>query len=583
MIISVPRFRKKDILYIALCLAGAAVALWFFWQDLNLTLSHHHAAVGAVICKTNTAQRRFSDRTLWDRLRRESPVYSGDYIRTANLSGAALSLFGGDFLDLQENTLIQILPAPDGFTVELTEGELRADSGGGITIRTGEVSLQAQEASVLRAAVKNGALEAGVLEGSALIRQGEETRTLRAGEAFFLSSAQRVLGPLADKAGGDTPTLISPALNEEFSFSTTRPGLRFVWTSCEGAAAYRLEISADPSMANLFSQVQAQDSGGDTSSIVHSGFEEGTWYWRVQPEYPPDFKGAGQLSQTGSFRILRKGLETSTQLSPGQDSRLYLEDKKNDVYFSWKQEADAVLYTFLLSRNEDLSNPLIKQKSANNYFVYNLESGNLSPGQYYWGVYQTDINGNDSASSTGRSVFIMAGAPPERTTASAQTAPVTAVTEAAQPNAGETGVQTAPQDAGQNAGQPEPAAAVPPLPAPGNMRPAAGYTLTEEIIVRDKQIAFSWNAVAGASGYVFILYQAESGGRREVLRRTLSETRFTLTDLAVLDAGNFVWSVEPQARQAGQKSETGESSFAVSIGEVQAAQGRESGVQFGTE
>jgi hypothetical protein len=115
------------------------------------------------------------------------------------------------------------------------------------------------------------------------------------------------------------------------------------------------------------------------------------------------------------------------------------------------------------------------------------------------------------------------------------------------------------------------------------MRPVSGYILTEEIIVRDRQVSFSWNAVPGASSYVFILYQIENGGRREVLRRSQSETRFTLTDLAILDAGTFIWRVEPVSRTAEQKSEAGESGFAVSIQETQASRGQESGLMFGNE
>jgi hypothetical protein len=115
------------------------------------------------------------------------------------------------------------------------------------------------------------------------------------------------------------------------------------------------------------------------------------------------------------------------------------------------------------------------------------------------------------------------------------------------------------------------------------MRPASGYVLTEAIIVRDRQMVFSWNAVAGASAYVFVLYQAENGGRREIMRHTQSAVQFILKDLAVLDAGSFIWRVEPVSKIAGQKAEAGESGFTVSIEETQTSRGQESGVMFGNE
>jgi hypothetical protein len=82
---------------------------------------------------------------------------------------------------------------------------------------------------------------------------------------------------------------------------------------------------------------------------------------------------------------------------------------------------------------------------------------------------------------------------------------------------------------------------------------------------------------------VFTLYQEENGGRREILRRVQSENRFTLTDLAVLDTGSFIWRVEPRSGRAEQESGAAESGFSVSIAETQASQGLESGVMFGTE
>jgi hypothetical protein len=676
-IITVPRFEFKHILYMILCLAGAAAALYFFWRDLNLTLEgFQDKPLGTVTRKQNIAQRRFTDRTLWDRLRRQSSVYSGNYIRTAELSGAVLSLSGGELVELGEHTLIQLLQTAEGLTVELAEGELEADTGNsGLHLRAAGASLRAEPGSVLRAAAGEGGFEAGLTAGSAVFAEGGETTALMSGDTVNLSPAARraaVLSPppgagFLNTSGGaqaitfvwkrigldsnqalrleiaedraftaglrrydsfasahtvelengryywrvypaeqssieggvsgrmsvinaPPPDLISPAPDEEFRFRTLRPGLRFLWTSREGAESYSIAISSRPDMAGPLYQSQVQDSGGEVSSIVFSGFETGTWYWQIRSEYPRSYEGSPGASRIGSFRIGRvEALNVPVQQVPLQEASLYLEDKKEEAYFSWKQEKDAASYTFLLSQSEDLSDPLIRQKVQDNYYVYDLKSGNLAPGQYYWGVYQTDSAGNDSAPSAVRNIFIMAGAPPEipappvppaeEYLVSAATAPPEAPARPAAP-------QPAPRPPAPPAAGPavpKPEAPPPPLPAPANLRPARAYTLTEETIVRDRQLAFSWNAVPGASSYVFILYQAENGGRREILRRSQNETRFTLTDLAVLDAGSFIWRVEPVSRLAGQKSEAGESSFTVIIAETQASQGQEAGVLFGTE
>lgn len=45
------------------------------------------------------------------------------------------------------------------------------------------------------------------------------------------------------------PELINPAPEEEFTFRTTRPGIRFLWTSREGAETYHIEISTGPNIS----------------------------------------------------------------------------------------------------------------------------------------------------------------------------------------------------------------------------------------------------------------------------------------------------------------------------------------------
>lgn len=55
--------------------------------------------------------------------------------------------------------------------------------------------------------------------------------------------------------------------------------------------------------------------------------------------------------------------------------------------------------------------------------------------------------------------------------------------------------------------------------------------LTEEEIIRSRQIAFSWAAIEGASGYTLIITHRG----QEIFRQTpLRETSYTLTDLAIL-------------------------------------------------
>jgi hypothetical protein len=669
-------FLFTDFLYIFLCGICALASLGLFWRDLNLSLARlSEQPAGTITYKYRAAQRRFVDRVLWDRLKQESPVYGGDYIRTAELSQATIRLNAGDIIALEENTLIQLLPQRDGFRVNLAGGTISVDTpSGAVNIRAGETVVTAVPGGAVEAALGAGGLDLRVLEGGAEIRAGSERREATAGEAYVAAGGEISRGtarvavlsprpaakllnngetPLAlafrwnrfgfaeketvtldiaedrgftrivktstsgtdgttaelangvyywraypsSESGADirqggvrgrltvvytpAPRLMRPRPDEVFRFSTTRPGIHFYWTACEGAAAYLVEAADNPAMTNAVYRSQVQAAGNETCSVVYSGLEPGTYYWRVTPVYNRDYEGTPVVSATASFRV-EKASSLAAPEPMDREEIVYLEGEQGAIYFTWKQEDEAVSYTFLLSDQEDLSRSIIQETVRDNYYALDIKVASLNPGQYYWGVYQTDMEGNNSAISESRILVIRAGAPPER-------GPVPELPPAVAPPAAEVPVVQLPVEAPAI----KPPAARPPVPAvvpreeaprlprPENLRPAAGYVLTEEIIVRDQRMDFSWNAVRGAGSYLLTIHQ----GEREIFRQTLRTPSYTLTDLSILDEGIFFWRVQavPADPNTARPSENAESRFAVDLEEIQAAEGNQSGVMFGTD
>jgi hypothetical protein len=663
-------FGPADFVYIGLCAAALIAAAVLFLIDLNLTLSRlSDQPVGTIAYKRRAAQRRFVDRILWDRLRQESPVYSGDYIRTAALSQVRVSLAGGDSIELEENTLIQIAPERDNkFRIDLAEGGLSVDSRAGmVRVKAGETVVETSPGSAALVTATTAGLDLVTLEGSVEMRKGNERRELAAGETYhaagvFREAAQVAVvsprpgakllntgeGPLpvafrwnrsaedeqilldiaedrgfnrivrtlesrgggavaelakgiyywrvypASEAGVETrqgesngrltvvyapaPRLVAPRPEELFRFSTARPGIRFQWTACEGAAAYLVEVADTPGMVNAAYRIQVQATGDETGSVVCSGLGQGAWHWRVTPVYGWDYEGIPVVSDTGSFRIERTADLAAPQLMERQEI-VYIEEERDAAYFAWKQEEEAVFYTFLLSQQEDLSRPVVKETVRDNYYAFDIRGEGLKPGQYYWGVYQTDMEGRDSEMSATQTLMV-AAAPPERS-------PQAPVRAAPAPEVPAEAPRETPAPAVPAPAVPAPATAAPVaappsrLLAPANLRPAAGHTLTEEIILRDQRIDFSWSPVSGAASYLFAIYQ----GEREIFRQTAPSASFTLGDLSVLDEGTFTWRIQalPADRNAALPGETAESRFTVELEEIQAATSNQSGVMFGIQ
>ncbi|MDR0452105.1 MAG: hypothetical protein LBH15_03600, partial [Treponema sp.] len=140
------------------------------------------------------------------------------------------------------------------------------------------------------------------------------------------------------------PALRSPAQGERFRFRTARPGIRFQWQACEGAAAYLIEVSSSPALENPLFSATVQPTGGDTVSIVYSGFPAGSYYWRVTPAYPRDYAGAAQSSAVVSFSVEQALLLAAPQTQERTET-VYLETYRRDSYFTWKPEDDAAYYT----------------------------------------------------------------------------------------------------------------------------------------------------------------------------------------------------------------------------------------------
>jgi hypothetical protein len=112
--------------------------------------------------------------------------------------------------------------------------------------------------------------------------------------------------------------------------------------------------------------------------------------------------------------------------------------------------------------------------------------------------------------------------------------------------------------------------AIPLLSAPGNLRPATGYTIGIEYLRTQSDITFSWAAVPDANAYIFTLYQQTASGRQAIISRPPeNRTSWTLEDIRILEPGTFIWQVEAVNRGASgtieQRGRTVENTFILDV------------------
>ena len=194
------------------CLFGAAISYTLFHTSFFRALSKlDESPIATITFKYKTAERKFLDRVVWDRLRQNSPVYNGDTIHTAELSEATVWFEDGTSLELFENTMAQVFLHDNGsLGAELTSGSASVDSsdlGRGLTLSSSNVQVEVKAGSKLSAKkVAEDRVNLSLQRGQALLADGEN---ITQGDSFSLSS---------DGSKKEILSVLAPSQNEKFLY-----------------------------------------------------------------------------------------------------------------------------------------------------------------------------------------------------------------------------------------------------------------------------------------------------------------------------------------------------------------------------
>lgn len=166
---------------IFLCLLGAGINSFLFHNSFFRALSKlNEESIATITFKYKTAQRKFLEHVVWDRLRQNSPVYNGDTIHTEELSEATIWFEDGTTLDLSENTMAQVFRHDDGtLSANLDEGSATVDSsenGQDFSLSAGSVQFSKKAGAKIAAEKSHGEqnVSLSVQKGSATLSDGSE-------------------------------------------------------------------------------------------------------------------------------------------------------------------------------------------------------------------------------------------------------------------------------------------------------------------------------------------------------------------------------------------------------------------------
>ena len=281
--INVKKFEPKDLFVILFLLFIAVIFVGLFYYDLMQTLSLQNVdPAGTVVIKKNTVQRRFARHVLWNRLGVESPVYIGDLIRVADVSSATLYI-GASSIELEENTLIRIMLAPDGesIVIQVSSGEVAivpTEESRKIFVEVNGTQTQAQPGE---------ALTVSVTDTGNYIETNEIAEWLENTGRMSLMTETKI-------------QLISPAVNSLLRYQDISPVVNFQWEEAENAIFYEIEIFMTPNTDHPFIRESYL-----TPYMTETRLWENTWYWRVRPVYSSVYNVDTIFSDISFFRIVK--------------------------------------------------------------------------------------------------------------------------------------------------------------------------------------------------------------------------------------------------------------------------------------
>ncbi|MDR0455904.1 MAG: FecR family protein [Treponema sp.] len=393
------KFRLVDFVVVLICLSGAVYSVNLFRLDLFQTINaQNETPIGTLTIKKNTVQRRMAHRVLWDRLIKESPVYSNDTIRVAELSEAQLQV-GGNGITLNENTLVRLrLNKETGqFQIELSSGNMNlvtAAEGEKVILNIMGRQVEAAPGTALSAAAGYSGMELQVSEGAVTVAEEGGNRELAAGTMMALDSAGSVRSDPA-------VMMINPRPNARYRKSGNEPfRADFAWNriNLQPNDTLRLEIAEDPYFSRI---VRAFDGLYDSAEVA---LDAGLWNWRLT-------RGGEAL---GSGRVTVTDAEPQL-LSPAENQQFYYETELPRVYFQWSEVEDVARYIIEVDVTSEFRNPIINRQTT----VTSFSDSSLNSGIWHWRVTPVFSQSSEGAAAAGYAVsrnaafhIVKSGEPP---------------------------------------------------------------------------------------------------------------------------------------------------------------------------
>ena len=371
------KLQASDFFIVFVCLGVCFVSLWFFWKDLNSSTTRSDVdKIAEISFKRNVAQRKFSDRVVWERLQQNSPLYDSDTIRTSDGAEAKIIFNDGTVVEITENTMIQVSLATDGSVNLVVDGgniavDTTATSGNSsVSLSVGDgslVKLDSGSKLVATASSENQSSSISVQTGNAVVSGTDgEVQSLKKGESVSVEENGEI------KKQSVTVTSIAKNLRV-FKVEEKAEPVKIEWQSAQDSSeeekTVRVETFKDKDFTQMISSFTAQGS----SSVEIEPTEEKI-YWRVYAD--------GEEDKAVEGRIQVVDIQKTVLSSPVNNSVFKYRKEYPLLRFNWEQNDYADFYRIEISSTADFSQVLLSEDVSQTSF----STSSIGKGNYYWKV-----------------------------------------------------------------------------------------------------------------------------------------------------------------------------------------------------
>jgi hypothetical protein len=379
------RFTFSDFLVTVICLTGAILAFLFFWHDLNSSLTKaKETPIGRVHYKYKIAQRRFQERLVWNMIKQDSPVYSGDMLHTAAQGEATLTFQLDESINLGENSFVQVFSTPEGTRIELSSGNVNINTANKdmtLKLLQGGIELRIKADSTISANTRvSGGTEIQISQGSVeTVSKNGEAQEAETGQTLVFSKT----GALQIVP---TVTLIAPTPNYTFVSTGGTITVDFEWKMQNFSAddSVCFEVSSERRFSHFIEKTVFDNQTKRSLALA-----PGIYWWRAFPVKKDaserDLYAAANETLIEKFTV---ALSAKPELiAPQNGASFNYQTKKPYLRFQWRGATASetpvpVEWLLSIADNTTFVNPAFMQIVQEPTFTINK----LGAGRWYWRV-----------------------------------------------------------------------------------------------------------------------------------------------------------------------------------------------------